>query len=68
MMQSVSSLSSASSSGRGSMHPITGSLVSTIGGGNQDVQYCPVTQLILFISIRISKYPLLLIVLFFCLI
>ncbi|XP_053692655.1 neurofibromin isoform X1 [Sabethes cyaneus] len=45
LMQSTTSLSS-SSSGRGSMHPIMGSLVSSIGGGSQEVQYCPVTQFI----------------------
>ncbi|XP_058454713.1 neurofibromin isoform X5 [Malaya genurostris] len=45
LMQSTTSLSS-SSSGRGSMHPIMGTLVSSIGGGSQDVQYCPVTQFI----------------------
>ncbi|XP_055550326.1 neurofibromin isoform X2 [Wyeomyia smithii] len=45
LMQSTTSLSS-SSSGRGSMHPIMGSLVSSMGGGSQDVQYCPVTQFI----------------------
>ncbi|XP_035904252.1 neurofibromin isoform X5 [Anopheles stephensi] len=46
LMQSTTSLSS-SSSGRGSMHPIMGSLVSSIGpGSSQEVQYCPVTQFI----------------------
>ncbi|XP_055612149.1 neurofibromin isoform X6 [Uranotaenia lowii] len=47
LMQSTTSLSS-SSSGRGSMHPIMGSLVTSMGmgGGSQDVQYCPVTQFI----------------------
>lgn len=47
VMQS-SSLSSLSlnsfSSGRGSMHPSTSSLVSVIGTTPQEVQYCPVTQ------------------------
>uniref|UniRef100_A0A2M4A6Z0 Putative ras gtpase activating protein rasgap/neurofibromin n=1 Tax=Anopheles triannulatus TaxID=58253 RepID=A0A2M4A6Z0_9DIPT len=48
LMQSTTSLSgSSSSSGRGSMHPIMGSLVSSIGPGtSQEVQYCPVTQFI----------------------
>ena len=49
LVQSTCSLSSSStSSGRGtSIHPsATGSMVSSIGPGNQDVQYCPVTQFI----------------------
>lgn len=46
MVQSTSSLSS-SSSGRGSLHPMSvGSAVSSISTGTQEVQYCPVTHFI----------------------
>lgn len=41
---SLSSLSSSLSSGRGSMHPSTTSLVSALTASAQEVQYCPVTQ------------------------
>jgi neurofibromin 1 len=48
LIQSNSSLSSSTSSGRGSMHPMhsTGSMVSSMSGTSQDCssQYCPVTQ------------------------
>ncbi|XP_063696354.1 neurofibromin isoform X2 [Culicoides brevitarsis] len=48
-VQSTTSLSSTTSSGRGSMisHPMSvSSIVSSIGAGAQEVQYCPVTQFI----------------------
>lgn len=48
-VQSTTSLSSSTSSGRGSMvtHPMSvSSLVSSIGPTTQEVQYCPVTQFI----------------------
>lgn len=42
---SLYSLSTSSaSSGRGSLHPSTISLVNSIGTPSQEVQYCPVTQ------------------------
>lgn len=44
MQQSSLSLTNSLSSGRGSMHPSTSSLVSAIGTSTQEVQYCPVTQ------------------------
>ncbi|XP_055375510.1 neurofibromin [Condylostylus longicornis] len=43
---SLYSLSSSASSGRGSLHPSTISLVSSIGAPPQEIQYCPVTQFI----------------------
>lgn len=45
VMQSSSlSLATSLSSGRGSMHPSTSSLVSAISTSTQEIQYCPVTQ------------------------
>lgn len=46
MQGSSLSLSTSLSSGRGSMHPSTSSLVSAISTSAQEVQYCPVTQFI----------------------
>lgn len=46
LQQSTSSISSSASSGRGSLHPSTSCLVTSIGPASQDVQYCPVTQFI----------------------
>lgn len=44
MQNSNLSLTSSLSSGRGSMHPSTSSLVSATSTGAQEVQYCPVSQ------------------------
>lgn len=44
MQGSSLSLSTSLSSGRGSMHPSTSSLVSAFSTSAQEVQYCPVTQ------------------------
>lgn len=46
LMQSTTSLSSSTSSGRGSMHPTAGSITASINSGSQEVSYCPVTQFI----------------------
>ncbi|XP_031626332.1 neurofibromin isoform X2 [Contarinia nasturtii] len=43
--QSMSSLNASLSSGRGSLHPSTTSLV-TLNASPQEIQYCPVTQFI----------------------
>lgn len=43
-LSSLSLSTSSFSSGRGSMHPSTSSLVAAIGTTAQEVQYCPVTQ------------------------
>lgn len=41
---SMSSLNISLSSGRGTIHPSTASIVSALTGATQEVQYCPVTQ------------------------
>lgn len=44
MQQSSLSLNTSISSGRGSLHPSTSSLASTLASNTQEMQYCPVTQ------------------------
>lgn len=46
---SMSSLNPSLSSGRGTIHPSTASIVSALTGATQEVTYCPVTQFIGFL-------------------